>query len=237
VVGPDVGGVISWIAEARGRALSNDGGTTLWDHNLFPTTVVGAPAPGSTLTLPFIDTAGPTKLFDSIINVKVNGTTDYVFGFSNSPDNAYGPPGVTIDSTNLFWADLYTFGSGNNPGGTSFNIDYAFNGESSRYGDLTDYKVKFLQPITDAIIITTKIQYYRAFAGGLHPFLYQSYTPASPGDTEATYFSGDITDTMLGSGFLPQQFEGHFVLNFTVDVPGYTSVLKNYHFPIVFPPF
>lgn len=100
--------------ESTPALLRNNTGYRIWN-----TAVLGAnltdpfvdASPGSPFTLPFTNAHLPGQLFDAIIGFGVSCDadyswyTEYVFGFSNSPDNVRAS-NTTLQGKRVFWCDI-----------------------------------------------------------------------------------------------------------------------------------
>jgi hypothetical protein len=228
------GGVFTWLATSRGRTLSATG-TSLWDTALQPTSLSTTLGNNAVVALPFKDTNLPTNLFDAIIEVLVDGTDKYAYAFSNSPDNSLGAVGVTTTQTNLFYADLWTFATGNGTGNPDALEDYVFGGQGVQADVNRAYKIKFLRPVETAFVLTATIKYFRKLQGFI-PYDIVTTTAVPVGATELTFFNGNIIGQIYTfTGLVAYQFPGHFKVSFTTDNPDYTSMLNVYHWGVKFP--
>lgn len=217
-------------ALATGRAIGSTG-TRIWDSNIVPAFSTQPLPSGGQFLYPLISTNLPNFYFDAIIIVGLDTILNPV-AFSNAPDNKLiYPIDVPPSDKNLFWTDLYCFGTGNSFGANNAQNHFMFGGTGKQIGGVNPLFVHFQSPTTSALTIAWSYQFYEYINGAV----------GTPTTGSATVPIGSLSHMLLSDTSLLNVLAayvgfggayasiGYWRFELTASDPTYRSMLPYYH--------
>jgi hypothetical protein len=216
----------NYSASSTGDVIS-DSPLNIWNINTLPSSGTFAITPSTPLTIPFSNSGLPNVLFDAIVLLNLDGV-DFIYGFSNSPDNAgtYASSGST-NPQNIFWVNLCRLRPNLPPQNAQAPINYYFGGAPVQYSSSSVPNLLKLNLLTPVLIPTT-FNYVMEYIS----FNNQPQASSSGSVTlqpNSSYRDINFGNLPAGQSSTPL---GHYRITVTCSNPNFLSALPFYHWGV-----